>query len=129
MTDDDEGTFIVDDDGDILCDELESSTVYINKTIDVVVAEPNSGAASDDSNEIDEQAYTAGEDEIAVASIEGVESEIGQDSISDNGSSETTNAAESTSAEGVNKATNVDGMNVVTFSRKKAKAAQETSSS
>lgn len=94
-----------------------------------MVAESNSGAASDDSNEIDEQAYTTGEDEIAVASIEGVESEVSQDSISDNSSAETTNAAESTSTEGVNKATNVDGMNVVTFSRKKAKAAQETSSS
>lgn len=84
---------------------------------------------SDGTDEMDAQANITGEDKIAVASIEEEPSKENQTAISNDNSVETENAIVASSSEEANKATNVDGMNVVTFSRKKAKAAQEASSS
>ena len=84
---------------------------------------------SDDTDEMDAQADITGEDKIAVASIEEEISEESQTTISNNNSAETEDSVVATPPEEANKATSVDGMNVVTFSRKKAKAAQEALSS
>lgn len=84
---------------------------------------------SDDIDEMDVQADITGEDKIAVASIEEDSSEEIQTAISNDNSIKTEDVIVASSSEEANKATNVDGMNVVTFSRKKAKAAQEASSS
>lgn len=115
----------------MLCDELESSTIYLNKTIDVVVAEPSSeDTSAEESEDIDAQSSTNGEGEIAVASIEEDESTENPTNETMEDSTESESVTKSaTATEEANKATNVDGMSVVTFSRKKAKAAQSASSS